>query len=227
MILNKQFFPGDNTGIDHKADNVVATSTPLPTDKGISKANVTPPMDVAGKPDTTPQEPKEKTTPGSVTPIHAKEPQLPRKERDKHATDRKRESQGRTGSGNFHTTNSHDPDHRQDRRKKRHHHPAKNGKTPQHAYSLGNESKPTNQHAADEIGNYGKQKTPAARRKNCKPQQTIVSRNPRTQRGRNNKSAGKKPWSKDVQKDTGKKNTPGGHQRYANSQHRNAPTRKV
>ena len=333
MILSRQSFPGDIKSVDLKADNDVAISTPLPSDTGTPKATVTPPMDVAGKPDTAPQVSKEKTTPGTVAPICAQEPLLPQKERDKHAADRKRESQGRADLGNFHTADSHDPAPKQECRKKRHHHPAKNGKTPQRAYKLGNGSKPDHRHAADETGNYGKQTTPAARRRNCKPQpiqdrnsqshrenasgksceshgqeetatsashigsspsqsnrarqgyeqknkdhdipgmhphgkrttvgtqqndslskhrhsvdatgnkatcktlaekrgkhapqQITVSNTPRTTKGRNNQSAGRKPWSKDVQKGTGKKNTPGGHQQYANSQHRNVPARKV
>ena len=227
MILVRDKFPGDNAEAAHKADNDVAISKPLPTDKGTSKATVTPPMDVAGKLDTAPQESKEKITSGPVTPIRTQEPLLPRKEHGKHAADRKRESQGRAGSGNFHSAANREPDHKQERRKKHHRHPVKKGKTPQSAYCLGNGPQPGHRHAADELGNHGKQKTPAARRRNCKPQQTIVSNTPRTRRGRNNQSAGRKPWSKDVPKDTGKKNTPGGHQRHANSQHRNAPARKV
>ena len=123
MIISHQSFPGDTEQVGLKADNDVAIFMPLPLDKGTPKATVTPPMDVAGNPDTAPKEPKEKTPPGSVTLIRTQEPQLPRKEYDRHAADRKCESQGRAGSGNFHTANSHDPDHKQENRKKHHHHP--------------------------------------------------------------------------------------------------------
>ena len=334
MILHKQYFPSDNADADHKADNGAATTgkkeTPLPTDKGTPKASVTPPMDVVGKPDTAPQEPTEKIIPGTVAPIHAKEPQLLRKE---HTTDRRRESQGQTDYGNFHKTDCHDSSHKQENRKKRHHHPVRNGKTLQCANKLENASQPANRPAADEAGNDGKQKTIAERRRNCKPQpiqgrncqshsgnasgesleshgqeatdmpapqigkqpcpdnrphqghekqnkdydvlgvhpqkrrtsagtrkddslskprhtvgatgnkatcktlaekrgkhapqQTTVSSNPRTTEGQNRRSAGGKPWSKDVLIDTGNKKEPGGLPHHANSQHRKKPPMTV
>ena len=333
MIISHQSFPGDTEQVGLKADNDVAISMPLPLDKGTPKATVTPPMDVAGNPDTAPKEPKEKTPPGSVTLIRTQEPQLPRKEYDRHAADRKCESQGRAGSGNFHTANSHDPDHKQEKRKKHHHHPVRSGKTLQCANRLENASQPANRPAADEAGNNGKQKTPAERRRNCKPQpiqgrnrqrhsgnasgkscesqgqeitdmpapqvgkhpcpdnrtrqghekqnkdyevpgmhpqgkrspadtrkngslskprhnvgatgnkatcktlaekrgkhapqQTTVSSNPRTTEGQNKRSAGGKPWSKDVLIDTGKRKAPGGLPLHANSPHRNKPSRTI
>ena len=201
MITSRQSFPGDAETTGLKADNSVVTSgttAPLPPDKGTPKANVTPPKDEAGKPNTTPGKPTGKQISGTVTQIRTNEPQQPRKECNRTAAGRKYESQGRTDIGNFHKADASGSGHKQENRTKRLHCPAKKGNTDQSARSLNTDSRQLHRRHNDVSGYQGKQKTSADRRRNCKPQPTH-DRNPQ---GRNESPSGKSRESQQGQERT-------------------------
>lgn len=201
MITSRQPFPGDAETTGLKADNGVITSgttAPLPPDKGTPKANVTPPKDEAGKPNTTPGKPTGKQISGTVTPIRTNEPQQPRKECNRTAAGRKYESQGRTDIGNFHKAGASGFAHKHESRTKHLHSPAKKGNTDQSARSLNTDSRQLHRSHNDVSGYQGKQKTPADRRRSCKPQPTH-DRNPQ---GRNESPSGKSRESQQGQERT-------------------------
>lgn len=233
MILHKQYFPSDNADADHKADNGAASieTSQMPSNQDTAKAIDAPltslPTDVTGKTDSEHQESAEKRNLCPVEAVRDTNHQTPQSENQEAGADGEREPQGQEDAdvNSSHTDGLICPDRiNQGHLQKKANCPGMISRGKRSAAGKRKDgSHSAHRHTDDTTGNKTTCKTSFERRRKHASKQTNGFSNHQAV----NKSAGRKPWSKDVQKDTGKKNTPGGHQRYANSQHRNALTRKV